>query len=321
MNKLIHMKEKIFGDNNQKLKLFFKKCKNQKFYLIALVPFVLYVALFKYWPMYGNLLAFKDFSFKAGIMGSEWVGLKWFKMVFSSPDLPNVMRNTLVMSALNLLLGFPAPILLAIFISEMVHKRFKKLVQSISYLPHFISWIVVVGIARSLLALENGAINDILLNLRIIKEPFYFLGKPKLFYWLITVLGIWKNIGWNSIIYIAAITSIDSQLYESAKIDGANRFRQIIHITIPGIMPTVVILFIFSLGYLLNVGFEQQLFLQNPINMKYSEVIDTYVFKMGLRKYMFSYAQVVSLTKGAIGITLVVVANKISRKFFSMGIF
>ena len=282
MKKPVHKDKETLGrkfhGNNGKLKLFFKKCKNQKFYLFALVPFVIYVAVFKYWPMYGNLLAFKDFSFTSGILGSEWVGLKWFKMVFSSPDLSYVLRNTLVMSGLNLFLGFPAPILLAILISEMVHLRFKKIVQSISYLPHFISWIVIVGIARSLLALENGAINDILLKLRLVKEPFYFLGKPKLFWWIITFLGIWKNIGWNSIIYIAAITSIEAQLYESAKIDGANRFQQMIHITIPGIMPTAVILFIFSLGYLLNVGFEQQLFLQNPINMKYSEVLDTYVF-------------------------------------------
>lgn len=271
--------------------------------------------------MYGNLLAFKDFSFKAGILGSEWVGLKWFKMVLSSPDIPNVLRNTLAMSFLKMFIGFPAPIVLAILISEMVHKKYKRIVQSISYLPHFISWIVIVGIARSILSIDGGAINDFLLGIGVISKPIHFLGKPKMFWGIITFLGVWKNIGWNSIIYIAAIASIDSQLFESAKIDGANRFRQIIHITIPSILPTVVILFIFTLGYLLNVGFEQQLFLQNPINMPYSEVIDTYVFKMGLKRYMFSYAQAVSLMKGGIGIGLVIVANKISRKVFSMGIF
>lgn len=296
------------------------KIKKQKYYLLVLSFYLIYLFIFAYYPMYGMLLAFKEYSYKIGILGSPWAGLKYFKMFFSSPDFTMVLRNTLGMSVLDILIGFPAPIIFALLLNEIHNIKFKRIVQSVSYLPHFISWVVVAGIFMSIFSLD-GIVNEVLLALGLISKPTNILGNKDIFWFIITFLNIWKEIGWNSIIYLSAITSIDPQMYEAAMIEGANEFQKVMKITLPSLMPTIVMLFIFRLGYILNVGFEQQLFLQNPLNYKMAEVIDTYVFKMGLQKYMFSYATAVSVFKGFTGLVLVVASNKIVRKISGSGIF
>ncbi len=306
---------------NSRHKLFLKKVKSQKFFLIALIPFLGYLFLFKYYPMYGAIIAFKDFSFRKGILGSSWVGLKYFKMFLTSPDLFMVVRNTLVMSTLNIFLVAGASILFALLVCEIRNKAYKKIVQTISYLPNFISWIVVVGMAMTFFSIDSGVVNNMLTSAGIVQKPVNFLGDVNIFWWLVTGLNIWKSAGWNSIIYIAAITSLDVQMFESAIIDGAGKMKQIFYITIPSILPTVILLFIFSLGYILNAGFEQQYFLQNPLNYTHAEVLDTYVFKYGLQKSMYSYGAAVGLIKSVIGLMLVLATNQISRKLFKMSIF
>jgi len=295
-----------------------KKIRKQKFYLLALIPFFAYLIIFKYYPMYGAIIAFKNFSFRKGILGSSWYGLHYFIMFFKSPDIWMVLRNTLAMSSLNIVLGAVFAILLAILISEIRTVWYKKIVQTISYLPHFISLIVVSGMAMALLA-SNGPVNTLIKGAGL--QPVNFLGSVNMFWGLVTGLNIWQSVGWGSIIYIAAIVSIDPSMYESAILDGAGKFSQIKYITIPMIFPTIMILFIFSLGYILSAGFELQLFLQNPLNYTHAEVLDTYVFKYGLQKSMYSYAAAVGILKSIVGFGLVVIVNFVTRKFFKVGVF
>ncbi|MFP4976986.1 ABC transporter permease [Paenibacillus sp. CN-4] len=298
-----------------------KKAKRQKVHLLLLLPFLVFIIIFKYTPMYGALLAFREFSYRTPF-GGEWVGLHYFKSFFTSPDFSVVIRNTLVISSLSLVFSTLAAIVFAILICEVKNAVFKKMVQTVSYLPHFISWVVVAGMAMTIFSIDELApVNSLLLNLGLVDEPINFLGDAGSFWPLVTALNVWKNVGWNSIIYIAAITSIDKQLYESAVIDGAGKFKQIIHITIPTIMPTIILLFTFGVGYILNAGLDQQLFLQNPMNISRSEVLDTYVLKYGLQQAAFSYGAAVGLFKSVVGIVLIVLCNFACRKFLKMGIF
>lgn len=297
-----------------------KRFKRQKFMLAVLLIYLAYILVFNYYPMYGLLLAFKNFSLRRGILGSEWAGLKWFRLFFTSPDMVMVFRNTLGMSALKLVFGFTAPILFALLLNEIRSTPFKRVVQSVSYLPHFISWIVVTGLVQSVLS-STGVVNDVLLSLHLIKEPILFLGKADLFWGLITVLGIWKETGWLSIIYLSTISALDTEMYEAAVIDGAGRFRQAISITLPCILPTIIMLFVMQLGYILSVGFEQQFFLQNPMNYKTAEVIDTYVYKQGLQNFQYSYSTAVGLVKSVIGLILVLITNQIVRRKLDMSLF
>lgn len=298
-----------------------KKVKRQKVHLLLLLPFLIFILIFKYTPMYGALLAFREFSYRTPF-GGEWVGFHYFKSFFSSPDFSVVIRNTIVISSLSLVFSTVAAILFAILICEVKNAVYKKFVQTVSYLPHFISWVVVAGMSMTIFSIDELApVNSLLLSLHLIDEPVNFLGDAEHFWPLVTGLNVWKNVGWNSIIYIAAITSIDKQLYESAVIDGANKFKQIIHITIPTIMPTIILLFTFGVGYILNAGLDQQLFLQNPMNISHSEVLDTYVLKYGLQQAAFSYGAAVGLFKSVVGIVLIVLCNYACRKFLKIGIF
>ena len=301
---------------------FLRRLKRQKGLLAVLLIYLGYIGLFSYYPMYGAVLAFKDFSIRKGILGSPWADpwYKWFKYFFTSPDFSMVMRNTLGMSFLKILIGFPMPILFALLINEIHNRRFKRVVQSVSYLPHFISWVVITGLMHSMLS-SDGIVNQVLIMLGLIKDPVLFLGQANLFWGLVTVLGIWKEIGWSSIIYLSAISGLDPEMYESAVLDGAGRIRQAVSITLPCLMPTIVMLFIMQLGYILSVGFEQQYFLQNPMNYKSAEVIDTYVFKMGLQNMKFSYSTAVGLFKSVTGLILVCLTNVITRKTLKMSIF
>jgi len=304
-----------------KKNIFLKKVKRQKVFLLMLLPFLAHLLLFRYYPMYGNIIAFKNYSFTKGIIGSPWAGFKYFAYFFNSQDLYIVMRNTLVISMLSLICTTLASITFAVLICEVQKTILKKFIQTVSYLPHFISWVVVVGMAMTLFSIDGGPINNILIKLKLTQGPINFLGDVKLFWPFVTSLNVWKNLGWNSIIYIAAITSIDKQLYESARIDGANKLTQILNITIPVIAPTILMLFIFGLGYALNAGLDQQFFLQNPMNLAHAEVLDTYIIKYGLQQFNFSYGAAVGLFRSSISVFIVIVANTLTKKFLKMGVF
>lgn len=282
---------------------------------MLVIPGLLLVLVFQYIPMYGLVMAFQDFNIFEGIWASEWVGFKHFARFFQDPRFFEVMRNTIVISGLKILIGFPAPIILALMLNEVRHMMFKRSVQTITYLPHFLSWVIVAGFATSILATDNGSLNILLQKLHIIKDPIAFFSLPEYFWGIIVGTNLWKSIGFNSIVYIAAISGINPQLYEAAAIDGASKFRQMYLITIPSIMPIIVIFLILDMGNLLNAGFEDLLLLgNNPVLRQVSDVIDTYVYRVGISNGLYSYATAIGLFKAVISVTLLTVANQIARK-------
>lgn len=293
--------------------------RERNLWLICL-PLIAWVILFNYAPMYGILMAFVDYIPGKSIISSDWVGLKHFKAFFDSPDFGYVLRNTLAISGLNILFGFPAPIILALLLNELSKKKFKQVVQTISYLPHFISWVVVASVLFTLLGNE-GILNDILLRLGWIDKPVSFLGEGKYFWAIITSANIWKDVGWSTIIYLSAMAGVDSEVYEAGRVDGLGRLGAMWHITLPGIRTTIVLLWILGIGGILNAGFEQQLLIGNAQTREYYEVIDTYVYKYGIQLGNYSYGAAVGLMKAVIGVSLVFGANRISKKVLDTSIF
>lgn len=280
---------------------------------IMLVPVFAYYILFKYWPMGGLVIAFKNYNFADGILHSPWVGLKNFKVLFSSASTLQIIWNTFWLSFLNLAVGFPVPIFLAILLNEVRKTWFKKWVQTIVYLPHFFSWVIVGGLVLSLFATDYGSINKVLKLFNI--EPITFLYESKSWVAVFVGSGVWKEMGFSTIIYLAALTNIDPALYESAGMDGASKWRQIWHITIPGIRHTIILLLILAMGQLMEVGFDQIYNLQNSAVADVSEVISTYIYKIGLGNAQFSVTTAMGLFESVIGCALVLVANRIARKF------
>lgn len=281
------------------------------------IPGIIFLIIFAYIPMYGLIISFQDYQIGDAMGFSKWVGLKNFIDFFTDPNFFNVMRNTICISFLKLLIGFPAPIIFAVMINEVKGKLFQKSVQTISYLPHFISWVAVSGIVIQFLSPDGGLINQILIGLHLIKEPILFLGKEQYFWGILVGSDLWKEIGWNAIIYLAAITAIDPALYEAASIDGAGRLRKIWDVTLPGIRPVIAILLIMSVAGILNAGMEQILLLTNNGSsgiQDVSEIIDTYVLKMGIRELRFSFATAIGLFKSLVAVMLLLSANKISAK-------
>lgn len=283
------------------------------------IPMIVWVLVFCYTPMYGILMSFVNYIPGKTILQSEWVGLAHFKTFFDSPDFTTVLRNTLAISGLNILIGFPAPIILAILLSELRNKRFKSIIQSISYLPHFISWVVVASILFTVIGNE-GILNDILLRLGLIDQPISFLGEGKYFWGIITASNLWKDVGWSTIIYLSAIAGIDSEQYEAGKVDGLGRFGLIWHITLPNIRTTIVLLWILGIGGILNAGFEQQLLIGNAQTREYYEVIDTYAYKYGIELGNYSYGAAIGLLKAVISVCLVFGANRFSKKVLDTSI-
>ncbi|TYP76727.1 ABC transporter permease [Paenibacillus methanolicus] len=284
-------------------------------------PGILFLVLFSYMPMYGILIAFQDYDLFQGVMNSPWVGFKHFQEFVNDPNFLNVLRNTLAMNLLALIFGFPAPIVFALFLNELNNRRFKRIVQTISYLPHFVSWVIFGGLVLTVLSPSNGILNLLLTSLHIIDEPINFIAKPHLF-WIIMVLAeILKGIGWGAIIYIAAIAGVDQEMYDAAKIDGAGRFARMWYVTLPAIMGTVVIMLIFAISSILNTGFEQIMVLQNPLNLDVSETIDTYVYKVGLQQMRYSYSTAVGLAKSVVALILLFAANYVSRKVTDNSLF
>ncbi|KWX70931.1 sugar ABC transporter permease [Paenibacillus sonchi] len=285
---------------------------------LMVVPAMLFIFVFSYLPMYGVLMAFQDYQLFGGFFHSPWVGFKHFEAFFNSPDFWNVMRNTIVISLLKLCIGFPAPILLALMLNEVRLMLFKRIIQTVSYLPHFLSWVIVGGFVGSMLSTDNGSVNMLLMNLHLTSEPISFLSVPEYFWGILVGTGIWKEMGFAAIVYLAAIAGIDPHLYEAASIDGAGRFKQIQLITLPCIRPVIIIFLILAVGNILNAGFEDILILAtNPILRDVSDVIDTYVYRMGILNNRFSYAAAAGLFKAVVSIGLLALANKAARKMGS----
>lgn len=286
---------------------------------ILVIPAILHILVFAYIPMYGILMAFQEFQLGDFPGLSEWVGVKHFVLLFKDPNFSRVLRNTVVISALKLAICFPLPIVFAVLLNELRGKHFKRTVQTISYLPHFISWVVAATLLFDFFSVDNGAVNSALQALNLIERPIHFFGKGEYFWSMLVGTDLWKELGWNSIIYVAAITSIDSEMYEAADIDGAGRYAKMWHITIATIRPTIVLLFIFTVGGLLNANFDQIMLLTNQMQnaqlRNYADVIDTYVYRVGLRDTRFSYAAAAGLFKAVINFMLLLAANKTSEKF------
>ena len=292
--------------------------KANKFkYLIAL-PVVIYLFLFAYRPMYGVIIAFKDYRPSLGIWNSPWVGLKHFRAFFTDIYFVRLLTNTVSISLLNILFGFPAPIIFALLLNEIRSTAYKRTIQTISYMPHFISTVVICGIIQSF-CLSDGVFNDMIVLLGGTRSSL--LANPKLFRPIYVASGIWQQLGWNSIIYLAALTSIDQELYEAARIDGASRFQQALHITIPGIMPTIVMLFILRMGSVLSVGYEKILLLYQPMTYETADVISTYVYRKGILEGGWSFSTAVGLFNSVVNIFFLVATNAISKKVSDIGMF
>lgn len=295
--------------------------RKNKLYYALIVPGILYFLVFHYTPMYGVIIAFKDiapFDGVGAIFSAEWVGLKHFSNFVDSYYFWNIIGNTLIISFYRLAFGFPAPILLALLLNEVGNMVFKRTVQTISYLPHFLSMVVVAGLATTLLTTDGGLINGILQRLGF--ESIPFLSSTAYFRPMLVVSGIWKEVGWGMIIYFAAIAGIDPQQYEAARIDGAGRLRQVWHISLPGIRHIIVILFILSIGGIMDAGFEQIYLLYSPPVYAVSDIIDTYVYRKGLVELQYSFAAAVGLFKSVIAVTLLLGVNYLAKKFDQEGI-
>ena len=280
---------------------------------VMLLPAIIYYILICYVPMAGNVLAFKEYSFKKGIWGSDFVGLRYFEAFFKSYDCIRLIKNTLTVGFIKCILEFPFAIILALLLNELKNMKFKKVSQTITYLPHFLSSVIIVTMIQRLLAPNNGVINQIIAGLGGEGDTF-FLMEAKYFLGILFSMDLWRNIGWDSIIYLAAISSVDTSLYEAAQMDGCGKLKRMWHITLPGIRGTIGLLFIMGVGGLLSSGFEQIYLLRPPGNMQLADTLDTYVVRVGLQGGQFGYATAIGLIQGLVGLILVVITNKICKK-------
>jgi putative aldouronate transport system permease protein len=279
------------------------------------LPVIIYLFIFNYMPMYGVIIAFKNFSPRRGILGSEWAGLKYFIRFFSLNSFGVILRNTLILSAYQLAAGFPLPIILALVLNSCQYPRFKKIVQTVTYAPHFISIVVIVGMINVIFAPSYGLIASILHSLKLLEGPLPLLTNPGAFRHLYVWSGVWASLGWNSIIYLGALSSVDPALHESARVDGATKFQRIIYIDFPSILPTIIVLLILNCGSLMSIGFEKVFLMQNAINLPASEVIATYVYKTGITEGQYSMASAVGLFNSVVNFTILFAVNKIARRF------
>lgn len=289
-----------------------------KWKYVLIVPILVYLALFCYKPMYGLIIAFKNYKPARGIWGSPWVGLMWFETFFKDPYFFRLLRNTFTISAMNILFGFPAPILLALLLNEVHNNKFKRTVQTITYMPYFISLVVACSLVK-IYCQADGLFSQIIQAFG--GQPQNLLVNPKLFVPIHVISGIWQNIGWNSIIYLAALSGIDQEQYEAARIDGASRFQQVLHITIPGILPTIMILFIMRMGSILNVGYEKVLLLYTDAIFETADVFSTYTYRMGLQNQKYSLSTAVGLFNTAVNLVFLMFTNFISKKTTESGLF
>ena len=284
--------------------------RNRSLYLM-IIPVLIFFILFHYKPMYGAIIAFKDYTPALGIAESPWVGWDNFTRFFSSVYFGRLIRNTILLSFYSLLFGFPAPIILALLLNEVKNKKFKGLTQTVTYLPHFISMIVVTGMLVDF-SMTSGLFNDIIELFGGERSPL--LQNPDLYRTIYVASGIWQEIGWGSIIYLSALSGVDSKLYEAAQIDGAGKWKQLIHVTLPGIAPTIIIMFILKMGTLMNMGYEKTILLYNPATYETADIISSYIYRIGLLEQDWSYSTAIGLFNSVINLGLLLITNKIARK-------
>lgn len=286
---------------------------------VMMIPVLVYFAIFHYTPMYGILMAFKDFNSKLGISGSEWVGFEHFVRFFSSYNFWNLIKNTLTLSVYSLVVGFPLPIIFALMLNYLTSKRLKKTVQMVSYAPHFISTVVLCGMVTIFSNVDTGVFNVILNALGF--ESVNFLAEPKYFKHLHVLSGIWQSTGWSAIIYISALAGVDAQMHEAAIVDGATKIQRMIHIDLPSIKPTIIMMLILRFGQIMSIGFEKVYLLQNDLNQSAASIISTYVYEVGLINNNYSYSTAINLFNTIINVILIVSANTISRKLADESLF
>lgn len=289
-----------------------RRLNKSKILIIMFLPCLIYYLLFKYYPMLGIVISFKSYNLYKGIWASDWVGFKYYIMFFKNPDFLLLFRNTFLLGVYKLLFGFPAPIVLALLLHELKHALFKRFVQTATYLPHFISNVIVASMVVMFLSPTGGLINQLLHSLGI--EPINFLVKPEWFRSIYVISEIWQHLGWETIIYLAALTSIDPSLYEAAEMDGASRWRKLWHVTLPGIASAIVILFLLNVGKVLEIGFEKVFLLANPTTYETADIFSTYVYRVGMTNGNFSYAAAIDMFTGVVSLIFIVSANYISRK-------
>jgi len=301
-----------------KFMLLMKQIYKHRALMLMLLVGLVYYAVFHYAPLAGIQIAFRDFKVRDGIWGSEWVGLKWFRKMWMGPSFVTVFKNTLILSVYKFVTGFPAPILFALLLNELRNKWFKKIIQTVSYLPHFLSWVILAGVFMQILSPSTGAVNIIIKFFG--GQPIYFLGNSQYFRGTMVMLSIWKGIGWGSIIYLATLSGISPELYEAAVIDGAGRFKQAIHITLPSLLPVISIMFIMNIGSVINDDFDQIYNLYNENVYDVADVISTYVYRQGLVKMEYSYSSAVGLFKNVISFGLIIITNTITSRISEYGI-
>jgi putative aldouronate transport system permease protein len=286
--------------------------ERDKYLYMLILPVLIYYVVFHYVPMYGIIIAFKKFQPLKGILGSSWVGFRYFEEFFTAPYFWRLLKNTLLLSFYSLVWGFPAPVIFALLLNEVRHKLYKRLVQTVSYLPHFISIVVIAGMVVSFTGLREGIVNQALVLFGM--EPINFMAEPGWFRTIFVGSGIWQGFGWGSIIYLAAIAGIDPQLYEAAEMDGAGRWTRMWHITIPSLIPTIVIMFIMQMGHLMDIGVEKVLLLSNPLTYETADVISTFVYRRGVLNQDYSFATAVGLFNNVINLILLISVNALSRR-------
>lgn len=309
--KEIEITKEINAKNNKTLISQMKKY--YPFYLF-LIPALVIVILFSYVPMYGIIIAFKDFKMARGILGSEWVGLAHFQKIFSDPNFYRVLFNTIKLSVLSLVTSFPVTIIFALRVNELMNMKFKRVVQTITYLPHFLSWVVVGGFVYQLLSPSNGLINSILVSLGVIDKSIYFMVEQDMFTPIFLITNLWKSTGYSIVIYLAAIAGIDQGLYEAAIIDGANRFQRVLYVTLPALAPTICTLLILNISSLMSVGFDPIFNLYNPATYPTADVIATYVYRKGMVEAQYDLTTAIGLFQNVVGVILILFSNWLARK-------
>lgn len=306
------------GRSTKEISFFRFVLKNKALY-IMLVPGVLFFIVFRYIPLLGSVIAFKDYNLFAGIWRSEWVGLEWFKQLFTYPQFIRLIKNTLLISFYQIIFAFPAPILLAILMNELRTAIYKRTIQTVLYLPHFLSWAIIYGLAYMMFSGQSGMISHLVEaaggdSLNVLQSQGYFRS-------LVVGAGVWKEMGWSAIIFLAALAGISPSLYEAAKIDGANRWKQFVHITLPGLVPAIVILFLLKIGNIMDVGFEQVYVFLTPLTLPVGDVLDTYSYRIGIISGQYSLTTAIGLFKSVIGFVLLVLANKLSKSTTGEGLY
>lgn len=288
---------------------------------LLLIPVIIYYVVFKYMPMVGAQIAFKNFSFRKGIWGSTWVGMAHFERFFSSSQAISIIWNTLYLGFLTIIFCFPMPIILALIVNEIRSERLKNSLKTVTYAPHFVSTIVVVGMMMSMCSPSTGIINTVAVKMGLFEEALYLMGSAKYFRTMYIISQIWKDTGWNAIIFISALSAVDTTLYEAAEVDGANRWQQLINITLPSILPTIIVMLILETGKVLNIGFEKVYAMQNDLNLSVSEVISTFTYKQGLENLEYDYATAIGLFNSVVSFTMLMLVNGISKKFSETSLF